>query len=232
MTSLQENLKQLTPRDRILAASEMLFADQGFDAVSIRAITSAAQVNVASLHYHFGSKEGLLEALFSAKAQPIAEARMQMLRQCKDGPGRPSLLVQILEAFLRPALNSGKEEKYGGIAFARLRARLAMEPQDFSRRVLSAAFDNSSSAFVDALTRAVPHIPRRELEWRFHFLLGTMVYSMLDNGRIQSITDGACDPRDGEETLRHLIPFLVAGFHAPLPAERPSDRGSSRRPEA
>ncbi|MGI6852149.1 TetR family transcriptional regulator [Mesorhizobium sp. 1B3] len=226
MTSLQEGLKQLTPRDRILTASEILFANQGFDAVSIRTITSVAQVNVASLHYHFGSKEGLLEAIFTAKARPIAEARMQMLRVCKEEEGRPSLLIQILEAFLRPALNSGQDEKYGGIAFARLRARLAVEPQDFSRRVLSAAFDDSSRAFVDALTRAVPHIPRRELEWRFHFLLGTMVYSMLDNGRIQSITEGACDPRDGEETLRHLIPFLVAGFNAPLPAEPPLGRRS------
>lgn len=214
-------MSEPSPRDRILLAAERLFADQGFDAASIRGITAAANVNVASLHYHFGSKEGLLEAIFSARAAPIAQARMELLAACKEGPGRPSLLEQLLNAFLRPSIVFEAAQRSDGLTFARLRARLAIEPQDFSRRVLSNAFDESSRAFVDALTRAVPDIPRRELEWRFHFLLGTMVYTMSDNGRIQSITGGSCDPGDGEETLSHLIPFLVAGFRAPIPARQP-----------
>ena len=221
------SLNALTPRERILVVGERLFAEEGFDAVSVRALTAAAKVNVASLHYHFGSKEGLLEAIFTARALPIAEARLAMLRECRAAPGRPPLLEQLLEAVLRPALTFRNDDGFGGMVFARLRARLAIAPQEFSRRVLSAAFDESSRAFIDALTRALPDLPRRELEWRFHFLLGTMVYSMADGGRIQSITDGACDPRDGEETLRHLIPFLVAGFHADAPgAAAPAPDGA------
>ncbi|WP_088626402.1 TetR/AcrR family transcriptional regulator [Oceanicola sp. 22II-s10i] len=214
---LKEETRELKPKERIQAVGERMFAEEGFEAVSVRALTSAAQVNVASLHYHFGSKEGLLEAIFAARAKPIAEARLAMLRECRAGPDRPPLLNQLLEAFLRPALTFGEDDRFGGSVFARLRARLAVAPQEFSRRVLGSAFDESSRAFIDSLTRALPDLPRRELEWRFHFLLGTMVYSMADGGRIQSITDGACDPSDGEETLRHLLPFLVAGFRADIP---------------
>lgn len=213
-------MSKMKPRERILFVAERMFAEEGLGSVSIRSITAAAQVNLASLHYHFGSKEALLEAIFTERARPIAEERMRMLHECKEGPDRPPLLEQVLEAFLYPALTYSAKDQFSGHTFARLRARLSVEPKDLSRRILSATFDDSSRAFIDALTRAVPDLPRNELEWRFHFLLGSMVYSMADSGRIQSITGGACNPSDGEETIRHLIPFLAAGFRAPLPLPR------------
>jgi hypothetical protein len=140
---------------------------------------------------------------------------MRMLGECAEAPGRPPLLEQILTAFLHPALTLGTEPRFGGPAFAKLRARLSIEPETVSRRILGKAFDESSRAFLAALERALPDCPKAEMQWRFHFLLGTMVYSMANGGRIQSITRGACDPGDGSATLRHLIPFLAAGFRAP-----------------
>ena len=217
-----------SPRERLLLVAERMFAEEGLGAVSIRAITAAARVNLASLHYHFGSKEGLLEAIFQARSKPIADERMRLLGECATRPGEPPLLEQILAAFLLPALTFGVKPRFGGPAFAKLRARLSIEPEALSRRLLSKAFDESSSAFLKAIGRALPHIPKAELNWRFHFLLGTMVYSMANGGRIQSITKNACDPTNGKAALAHLIPFLVAGFNAPVAAERRVKKAAKR----
>ena len=74
--------------------------------------------------------------------------------------------------------------------------------------------------------RALPEVPRRDLEWRFHFLLGAMVYTMADTGRIQALTDGACDPGRAEDALQRMIPFFAAGFRsAPGPAIARRRRG-------
>ncbi|MFT8243077.1 TetR/AcrR family transcriptional regulator [Roseomonas sp. BN140053] len=206
-------------RERILAAAAWLFAERGLAAVGLRAITAEAGVNLAAVNYHFGSKEGLLEALFETRAQPIAEARLRLLGECRDEPGRPPLLEQLLDAFLRPAFTLGVEPALGGAAFVRLRARLAAETEAMAGRILQRAFDQSSGRFLDAIAAALPDLPRAEVEWRFHFLLGTMVYTMANNGRIQSLTHGSCDPGDLQQALRNLIPFVAAGFRsAPLAA--------------
>lgn len=220
--SLDDASGKMSVRQRLMDASEQLFAEHGWNAVSIRTIVSAAGVNLAALHYHFGSKEQLLSEIFTARAKPIAEERVRLLSEI-DLDTTPSL-ERILEAFLRPALTIGSDERFGGRAFVKLRARLATEPEEVSRRILSSAFDESSREFLDALARALPELPQADLEWRFHFMLGTMFYTMADAGRIQSLTDGRCDPGRVEDALAHIIPFLAAGFR--------SEPHATRKPKA
>lgn len=200
-------------RERILEVAERLFAEYGMTGVGLRAISSEAKVNLASIAYHFGSKEGLLEELFAQRAAPIAEERMRLLKLACEDSGSPEL-ERILDAFLRPALTLGVEPRFGGPAFVKLRARLGTEPESMARKILSKAFDRSSREFIDALVRALPKMPRAEIEWRFHFTLGAMFYTMADSGRIQALTNGRCDPGDVTRALRHMIPFLAAGFRS------------------
>lgn len=198
-------------RQRLIEAGERLFAEHGWRAVGIRAIAAEAGASLAALNYHFGDKERLLAEIFSIRARPIADARMRFLDEaCANGD--PSVEA-ILEAFLRPSLTIAGD--LGGRAFVKLRARLAAEPQSVSRAILSREFDASSRAFLAAFERALPDLPRIDLEFRFHFLLGANVYTMADNGRIQDLTGGHCDPGDVEAALRHLVPFLAAGFRSP-----------------
>jgi len=201
-------------RQRLLDAAERLFAEHGWG-VSIRTIAAAAEVSLAALNYHFGPKENLLAEIFAARARPIAAERMRLLHEIEAG-GHPTLEA-VITAFLRPALAVGVEDRFGGKVFVKLRARLAAEPEAFSRRILADAFDESGRHYLAALQRLLPDLPRVELYWRFHFLLGTMVYTMADAGRIQSLTKGACDPGDPEAALRRIVPFLAAGFRSPAP---------------
>jgi AcrR family transcriptional regulator len=208
-----------TVRERILEVAERLFAEHGMSGVGLRAICAEADVNLASIAYYFGSKEGLLGALFAQRAAPIAQERLRLLAQCFANERQPTL-EDILDAFLRPALVLGVQPQFGGPAFVKLRARLGTEPEALSRKILSKAFDLSSKKFINAIAQSVPQVPRSEIEWRFHFMLGAMFYTMANSGRIQALTSGRIDPGNVKRALHHMIPFLAAGFRsAPVASE-------------
>ena len=57
-------------RERLIEAGEKLFAEHGWNGVSIRTIAAAAGVSLAALNYHFGVKEHLLAEIFAAPLQP------------------------------------------------------------------------------------------------------------------------------------------------------------------
>jgi AcrR family transcriptional regulator len=196
-------------RERILDAAKVMFAERGVEGVSLRELTMRAGVNIAAVHYHFGSKEGVLAEVFARSSKPIVKWRMDLLDKVRhDADGRP-VLEDILEAFLRPALQAGRRQN---ASFMQLRARLALERDDSIQRILSNAFDKSSRRFLDVLSEALPDLPKDELYWRFHFLIGSMFYTMADSGRIQTLTDGDCDPSDTDEALRRMIAVYAAVF--------------------
>jgi len=200
-----------TTRERILHCAESLFAERGIDGVSLREITATAGANSAAAHYHFGSKEALLDKLFTPRAQAIAQRRLELLQVARNKGALQ--LEDILMAFLLPALDV--TQTLNGKAFTRLRARLALEATQLRRAILSRAFDQSSKIFLAALQEALPHISPRDVAWRFHFILGAMVYTMAAPGRIEDITDGAIDTSNSQEALAQFVRFAAAGFRAP-----------------
>ena len=117
----------------------------------------------------------------------------------------------MIEAFVRPAV----EEIQGAgrnSSFSRLRAILAAEDSALLEWLVAENFDVSSRTFIAALRKCLPRVPPDEILWRFHFMLGTIYYSVASPQRIKTFSRGRCDPGDLEATLRHLVPFLVAGF--------------------
>lgn len=199
--------------ERILQAAERLFSERGIGDVSLREITSAAGVNSAAAHYHFGSKDAVLEELFVQRARPVAEGREKLLSQLKlNRQGRP-VLEDVLRAFLKPALELLKTPE--GVAFTRLRARIVFEPEEVRRQILNKSFDRTNEMTLQALAKALPHLPSVELYWRFHFLLATMVYTMAKSGRIESMTKGEIDTSNVEVALDQMVRFVAAGFRAP-----------------
>jgi AcrR family transcriptional regulator len=208
---IDEQAGASTP-ERILLAAERLFGERGIDAVSLREITTAAGVNSAAAHYHFGSKEIVLEELFALRARPIAQQREELLAKVKvDRQGRPAL-EDVLRAFLQPALSVTSTPE--GVAFTVLRARMAFEREEVRRKVMGKAFDRTNEMFLQVLTKALPKLPRKDLYWRVHFLLGTMVYTMARPGRIESMTKGDIDTSDARIALEQLVRFAAAGFRA------------------
>lgn len=214
-------------KSRLLAVAERLFAEHGFDGVSVRQLTAAAGVNLAAVNYHFGSKEGLLAAIFELRCRPVNEERLRRLSECAERANRPPMLEQIIGAFVAPALASSTDPGGGRAAFTRLRATLSVEHNEVARALISRYFDATSQRFVGALARALPHLSRAELYWRFHFFLGAIYYSMINPSRIAHLSDGLSDASDVEAVLAQMVPFIAAGFRAPG-LDRAS-RGRARR---
>lgn len=197
-------------RERILQAAEALFAEDGFDAVSMRDITAMARVNLASINYHFGSKMALLAEVVASRANVLVDQRLALLQQVeRDRDGKP-MLEAVIEAFLRPALEMSLQP--GGVHHMRLRARLAVERTGMTKSQFEQIFDDSNEEFIGALVAALPDYPRKEIYWGFHCLLGVVVYTMANSGRIQHLSEGACDPRNVEATLARVVPFVAQGF--------------------
>jgi AcrR family transcriptional regulator len=193
----------LSTPERILLAAEQLFSERGVDGVSLREITSTSGVNSAAAHYHFGSKLAVLEQLFELRAKPIAQQRMALLSALRTNrQGRPAL-EDVLRAFLQPALDALNTPQ--GLVFTMLRARMAFEREEVRRQALGKAFDKSSELALAALAQALPELDPAALFWRFHFVLGSMVYTMANPGRIESITDGAIDTKDPQAALEQLV---------------------------
>ncbi len=206
-------------RERILDTAERLFAQHGIEATSLRAITAEAGVNLAAVHYYFGSKEALVRAVFGRRLGPVNQERMKLLDECEARAGsNPPSLKGIVEALIAPPLRLRGNPAQGGENFCMLMGQLFSESSKW-RQVIFAEFGETMSRFPAALKRALPHLPEKELFWKLHFLIGAMAHTLRASGLLVHLSRGQCDPDDVEGTLRRLTAFLVAGLQAPVPPD-------------
>ena len=199
-------------RERILRTAERLFAERGFNGVSVRELAAAAQVNIASIGYHFKSKEGLLSEVYRRHCEPMIEERLRGLEASSRLRGKAKVAA-IIEAFIRPALQQVEAED--GETFIRLRAVLSGENSELLEKLVAENFDQSSTAFIDELCACLPHLTRTDVCWRFHFLLGAIYYTAAGPHRITAFSNGRCDPSDTESVIGELVPFMTRAFVAP-----------------
>lgn len=204
---------------KILDTAEGLFMEHGFEAASLRQITAAASVNIAAVNYHFGSKEELFQAVLTRRLDPMNQERVALLARFEQEIA-PRVLSseKILAAMFIPALKLARDPERGGKNFLRLLGRAYADPAPFIRRFLSEQYAVMISRFKAAFARALPHLPKKELSWRLHFVMGALSYTLAGTDALRLIA--AINPRDthdDEMLLRRLAPFLIAGLKAPLP---------------
>jgi len=205
-------------RERILNVAEALFAEHGFDGASMRMITAAAQVNLAAVNYHFGSKEKLIEEVFRRRLVWLNELRRQRLEQLyseAEKLGKTVRPSRILEAFFGALFDLAKEP--GGEHFLRLLGRTLTDPSAFVRRVLAAEYGDVLNRYLDALYTSVPDVPHEEILWRFHFMLGAVSYAIAGVDALQLFAGEPFDDRNLDHLRDRLITFLIGGLRAPLP---------------
>lgn len=200
-------------RERILDAAERLFAESGYSNVSTRQIADEARSNIAAAHYHFGSKEGLLQAVLERRLDGINAEREQLLTQCvRDAGGRPAI-EDVLEAFIGPTLRLSKTEE--GRRFNLLAGRASTDPNPEVKRILFQVYDSVGRCFVEAAAAACPDLPKEELFWRLTCVYGVMMYIRADNGRLQHLFGPGFTLSDIDGALKYAMPFLTTGMQAP-----------------
>ena len=208
-------MKQKDTKTVILDAAEQLFAVQGPNATSLRQVIAKAKVNLAAIHYHFGSKESLMQAVLSRRLVPLNAERLALLETYEHKSGERAVsLPRVLEALVGPALRLSRDPKRGGTIFMRLLGRCVLEPDKTIQTMLNHQFHYVLERFTPALQRALPDLPPVDFFWRIHFLVGSMAHTMADSERLRSISGGLCDPDDTEGTIRRLVAFLVGGLRA------------------
>ena len=197
-------------RMRILMAAEGEFADHGFDGATVRQIALRADVPVALVNYHFGSKEGLYRAIFEMRAPMIVDQRIAGLRLAEMEPDQERKVEMIVKAVLVPNLHMRSTEKNS--SYARILAREVSDPKSHHRQVIAEFFDPVAYKVIDALQRAMPDRTIEEINWGYQAMLGVMVYTMADTGRISRLSGGRCDPEDEMTTSRHLVALMKAAL--------------------
>src|SRR5210317_643955 len=96
---------QINTKKRILDTAEKLFAQKGFHATSLRMITREADVNLAAVNYHFGSKEELIKAVIERRMLPLNRLRIEKLlnvKKCAEEEERLPEVKEVLMAFIEP----------------------------------------------------------------------------------------------------------------------------------
>lgn len=215
MTQLESVPKPET-KDRILDSAEALFAERGFDATSLRGITTRAEVNLAAVHYHFGSKEALFRAVLERRLEPINRRRLELLDALEQDQEEPPDVTSLLRAFLEPPLEQIRSLGEAGTLFVRLAGRAHSEPNPQVRELFLRLFQKVVARYGAAFRRALPGIDGDTLHWKFHFLIGAMAHVLSWGQHKDCARLVARDPinEDPEIVLEALIAFCAAGMSA------------------
>ena len=202
---------RLDTKQRILDSAERLFAEHGIEGASIRTIVNDAQVNLAAIHYHYHSKEALLDAVLLRRLGPINRERLDLLAGCGDSPS----VEEILHAFIAPAVRVGADPDLGGQTFVRLMGRIISGEGNHLLRIVKQHFSEVIQRFTAALHKALPELPLPEVMWRMHFTAGAMAHTLRGCQEMASLSGGLCDPSDVQALTRRLVSFAAAGFRSP-----------------
>jgi len=195
----------------VFAAAEALFALHGFQNVSVRDITAEAGVNLASVNYHFGSKDALLYEIFRRRTTELNRERARLLHVANDRHGGRPPVREILEALFAPPVRWSAPDHSRRIALQFI-IRARSEGTEAMRQALQ--HDVSHLArFADALMAARPELPAEDIYWRLHFCLGMLHNNRFaEFDRLSTLSGGLTQEAEVDALLTRMLDFAEAGF--------------------
>ncbi|WP_438480912.1 TetR/AcrR family transcriptional regulator [Oleiharenicola lentus] len=214
--------------EKILNAAERLFAENGFNGTSLRHITDAAKVNLASVNYHFGDKETLYTEVIHRRIQPLNAARLAKLDQVIALAGdQPPPLPLVIEILVKPVFEMHQDPARGGQHIVKLIARCLTEPLPFMSELVTTEFQTTIARFSQAIRRSVGHLTPEDFMWRMSFVVGSMQHTLATLHQMGQLTRGICKSHDHEAALSHFVTSAVAVFTAPASPTRTSSVNAS-----
>lgn len=210
-------MSQTDTKSRILNAAEQLFARDGFHMTSLRGLTEQANVNLAAVNYHFGSKEGLLQVVINRRLLPLNDIREKKIELVLAGAavnGVPPAAAELLRAFIEPTLdfrNSGP----GAKDFIALVGRSLSEPDETVRNYFISQVASLFKQLYDALQLALPELPTNILMARLQFTMGSMSHVMCGSSRPNALFPGLTEPLTDKQLVDELVSFVASGLEAP-----------------
>lgn len=199
-------------KKKILDCAEALFAPHGFRGTSLRRITSAAGVNLAAVHYHFGSKDGLIEAVFKRRMEPLNAERIKALHELRSRAGYG--VEQVVRAFVEPTVRFSEQDQ-GSRNFVALIGRALIEPDEGLRQMFYRLVAPLFRLLLDMLCEALPRLERDQLFWRLNFALGSLSRYLCLAGQLPAVAEAMELENPALPPSDWLVDFIVHGIEAP-----------------
>ena len=204
-------------RGTILDVAERICAEQGFEGLSVRAISEAAKVNVAAITYHFGGKSQLFEEMFRRRVVPLNQQRLALLDAALSGPN-PVTLTDVVRAFVEPPMRltaAADESGNPGVVVMQFLSRAFSMPGE--SEFLGTYYEPVRSRFVLALKHVLPQQPLEDLIWGYNLMVGGIIYAMGGIERMERpplAFAGMPLPRapDLDGVVLRMTRFFVAGL--------------------
>lgn len=205
-------------KTRILDAAEELFVEVGYDGMSLRQITSAAEVNLAAVNYHFGGKDPLTHAMLARRLDRLNQERLTALDAYQAAHGARITTEHVLIAMFAPALRMSHADATGGRRFLRFLGRAYTDVSPVVQGFIATHYTATLTRFFTAFQQTLPHLPREELGFRLHFAMGALSSILAGsnpNRLLQEFTQGHAE--NELLILGRLASLMVAALRAPLP---------------
>ena len=213
------NEGRVATKARILSATEKLFVMHGFDATSLRAITTEAGVNLAAVNYHFGSKEELFALVLTYRLDSLNLERVRLLDALESKGFDPDHSVeQLIAAMFLPALQLARKPELGGDDFLKFLGRAYADASPFVRELLADRYAAQDTRFVQAFAKALPELAAQDLSMRLHFMLDAISSTLASEDARKLMSALAATSKDAVDedaaVLAHLGPFLAGSLRA------------------
>jgi AcrR family transcriptional regulator len=200
----------------ILDAAEALFAEHGFDGVTLRQVSKRAGVDTALVHYYFSSKRGLFDAVFLRRAAILNDERLRALDAYQSEHGTEMTVTGVMEAFLRPVLDPAAHTGPGWRNYFALVAQVNNTPV-WGGETMTRYFDPVIHRLIDLLRGLLPGVPDAEIYWAYHMVSGALTLTMSQTGRLDLLSGGLCTSSDLSTAADRMVAFAAAGFEALRP---------------
>jgi AcrR family transcriptional regulator len=203
-------------REKVLDAAERLFAEHGFEGVSIRDIAREAVVSLSVVGFHGGSKDDLFLTIFQRRAETLNYARREALAELRAHKGDALTRRDILEAYVLPYSRMAWSGDRQWAAYAKLIARIATDERWYPR--VRDLFDPIAQEFLAAMLAVDPDAPRDRLAMAFVVSVTAMLSVVSSNMRIRTLSSalGTEAPSDPAWFNTVLIDICEGGFENAL----------------
>lgn len=192
---------------RILEAAAALFAERGYAETSLRTITSTANVNLAAVNYHFGSKKALIQAVFAQFLDPFcARLEAELDRREAQHSERNLTVDELVDILYSTLLNAMGEQGGTPNQFMRLLGLAYTQSQEHLRHFIIARYGTHYSRFTELLRAAMPEVKPEVFYWRLYFMLGASVFTLSSFESISSILKADFDK---DSTISEVVGLLT-----------------------
>lgn len=210
--------KALRTKDKIIIAAEKLFSEHGFEQTSLRQITSEAEVNLASVNYHFGSKKALIQAVMARYQSVFMPALAEQLHQLQNSGANKVRTEDVLACVMPPLIALRQVRADGPVIYLRLLGYAYSEIQGHLRKFTMTHYGEIMHEFFQMIQQANPSVCPNTLFWRLHFSLGAMLFAQTSGQALREIAAADFgEETQAEESLLKLLPFVAAGISAAEP---------------